>query len=149
METGLNDYRLTGSAIMMPQLCLMKAEAQLQAGRPGEALASLSEGLKICAEHNERVPEPELHRVKGEIQIAQGATSSGEASLRTAIEVARAQQARMLELRAALVLAGLLRDRGAAAEARTELQPVVDWFVEGHDTPELIEARALLDTLPA
>jgi adenylate cyclase len=149
MEAGLNDYRLTGSAIMMPQFCLMKAEAQLQAERPGEALASLSEGLKVCAEHNERVPEPELQRLKGEIQVAQGATSAGEASLRKAIEVARAQQARMLELRAALVLAGLLRDQGRAAEARAELQPLVDWFIEDHGTPELKEARALLDTLAA
>jgi class 3 adenylate cyclase len=149
MEAGLNEYRLTGSAIMMPQFCLMKAEAQLQAERPGEALASLSEGLKICAEHNERVPEPELQRLKGEIQIAQGATSAGEASLRKAIEVARAQQARMLELRAGLALAGLLRDQGRDAEARAELQPLLDWFIEEHDTPELVDARALLDTLAA
>jgi hypothetical protein len=134
---------------MMPQFCLMKAEAQRQAARPGEALASLSEGLKICVDHNERVPEPELQRLKGEIQIAQGASSAGEASLRRAIEVARAQQARMLELRAALVLAGLLGDQGRAAEARAELEPLVEWFIEAQGTPELTAARALLEALPA
>ncbi len=133
---------------MMPQFCLMRAEALVAAKRPGEALASLSEGLKICAQHNERVLESELQRLKGEIQIGQGAASAGEASLRRAIEIARAQQARTLELRAVLVLAGLLRDQGRAQEVDAELRTVYEWFTEGHGTSEVSEARALLDALP-
>ena len=148
MDAGLSDYRLTGSAIMMPQFCLMKAEALVAAERPGEALASLSEGLKVCAQHNERVLEAELQRLKGEIQIGQGAASAGEASLRRSLEIARAQQARTLELRAVLVLAGLLRDQGRAEEVHAELRTVYEWFTEGHGTPEVSEARALLDALP-
>ena len=149
LQAGLEAYRLTGSGIMLPQLWLMTAEALERADRPGEALAALATGLEIAEEQHEFAYEPELHRVKGEIQIAEGANSAGEASLRRSIGVARAQQARILELRAALVLARLLRDQGHAAEARAELQPVVDWFIEGHGTPELIDARALLATLPA
>jgi class 3 adenylate cyclase/predicted ATPase/ABC-type transport system involved in cytochrome c biogenesis ATPase subunit len=147
MNAGLESYRLTGSGLMMPQMCLMLAEAQWRAGRPGEALAALSRGLKLAGEKLEHVHEPELHRLKGEIQIALGANAAGEASLRLALELAQAQQAKMLELRAAIALAKLQRDTGRSAEARALLEPLRDWFLEGHDTPELIETRAILDAM--
>jgi tetratricopeptide (TPR) repeat protein len=149
LRAGMEAYRLTGSRIMLPQLWLMEAEALERADRPGEALAAIATGLKVADEQKEFAYEPELLRVKGEIQIAQGASSAGEASLRKSVEVARAQHAKLLELRAALALAGLLRDRGQPDEARAELQPVYDWFTEGADTSELREARSLLETLPA
>jgi predicted ATPase len=147
MKAGLESYRMTGADLMTPQFCLMTAEAQLRAGRPGEALAALSRGLRYVDESQEHVHEPELHRLRGEILVAQGATSSGEASLCRAIERAQAQQAKMLELRAALVLAKLRREQSRDAEAAALLQPLHAWFQEGRNTPELREASALLESL--
>lgn len=147
MKAGLEDYRLTGSGLMTTQFSLMMAEAQLRARRPGEALASISRGLKYVDECNERAFEPELHRLRGEILIAQGAGSAAEASLNRAIEHAQAQKARMLELRAALTLTRLKRDQGRGAEAAVRLQTLNEWFREGRDTPELLEAGALLGSL--
>ena len=147
MKAGLESYRLTGSDLMKTQFCLMMAEAQSRARRPGEALAALSRGLRYVEESQERAFEPELHRLRGEILIDQGATSAGEASLKRAIEAAQSQQARMLGLRAALPLAKFLRDQGRKAGVAPLLQPIVDSFEEGHETPELIEASAILQSL--
>ena len=147
MQAGLQSYGLTGSALMMPQWMLMLAEAQLRASRPGEALASLSRGIAHVEEFQEHVHEPELHRLRGEVLIAQGAGGAGEASLNRAIEIARAQQAKMLERRAAIALAKLRRGQGRVAEARALLQAMAEWFQEGLDGPELCETRAILQSL--
>lgn len=147
MKAGLESYRLTGSDLMSPQFCLMMAEAQLQAGRPGDALAALSRGLRHVEEFREHVHEPELHRLRGEILLAQGASAAGEVSLRRAIECAQAQQAKTLELRAKLSLAKLRRKHGQNDEAGALLQPLDAWFQEGRDVPELRETRALLESL--
>lgn len=147
MKAGLEGYRLTGSDLMTTQFCLMMAETQLRAGRPGEALAAVSRGLRYIETHQERAFEPELYRLRGEILIAQGGGAAGEASLRRAIEHAQAQQAKMLELRAAIALAKLRRDQGQQAAAIALLQPLDEWFQEGRNTSELMETRKLLDSL--
>jgi class 3 adenylate cyclase/predicted ATPase len=147
INAGVESYHLTGSNLMTPQFCLMLAEAQLRAGRPGEALGSLSRGLKYIDASQEHAHEPELHRLRGEILIAQGAGAAGETSLRRAIECAQGQHAKMLELRAALPLAEVLRKGGKNSEAAALLQPLDAWFQEGRDRPELVEARALLNSL--
>jgi predicted ATPase len=149
MKAGIESYRLTGAELMTPQFCVMMAECQLRAGRPGEALGSLSRGLRYVEESQEHVHEPELHRLRAEILIAQGAMSAGEASLCKAIECAQAQQARTLELRATLALAKLRRGQERGTEAMGLLQPLYAWFQEGHDTPDLREANALLESLGA
>jgi class 3 adenylate cyclase/predicted ATPase len=147
MNAGLEGYRMTGSNLMTPQFCLMMAEAQLRAGRPGEALAAISRGLKYASEWQEHVHEPELHRLRGEILLTQGASSAGEASLKRAIECAQGQKAKMLELRAALALAKLRHKQGRNDEAAALLQPLDAWFAERREVPELAETRALLDSL--
>ena len=147
MNAGLESYRMTGSNLMTPQFSLMIAEAQLRAGRPGEALAALSRGLRYAGESHEHVHEPELHRLRGEILLAQGAGGAGEASLRRAIECAQEQKAKMLELRAALLLAKLRQKQGRDSEAAAILQPLDGWFQEGLDLPERREARTLLHSL--
>ena len=75
------------------------------------------------------------------------AKDDAEAAYREAIAVARDQQARLLELRAATSLARLRGDQGKRAEARDLVAPIYGWFTEGFDTPDLTEARALLDEL--
>jgi predicted ATPase len=147
MKAGMESYRLTGSDLMKTQFCLMLADVQSRARRPGEALAALSRGIRYVEESQEHAHEPELHRRRGEILIAQGATSAGEVSLKRAIETARTQQARMLELRAALSLSKFLLDQGRKGDVAPLLQPIVESFTEGYQTPELDEASAVLQSV--
>jgi class 3 adenylate cyclase len=147
MKAGLEAFHRTGSGLMEPQWGMMMCEAQILARRPGEALAALSVGMRHVDEFHEHVNEPELHRLKGEILLGQGAAAAGEASLRRAIEIARAQKAKMLEIRAAVPLVKALAQKGRGAEALDLLAPLYGWFQEGFDTPELRAAAEALKTL--
>jgi tetratricopeptide (TPR) repeat protein len=149
MNAGLETYRLTGSGLMTLQFCLMRGEVLWNAGRPVEALAALAEGIAHAAECHEHVYEPELHRLMGEIHLAQGETEAGEACLYRAIEVARAQNAKMLELRVAITLARWLVASDQGHEVRDLLAPLESWFQDGRELiPALSDARQLLDALP-
>jgi predicted ATPase len=90
---------------------------------------------------------PEIHRIRGKLLLASSDKDTAEAAFREALSVARAQQAKSLELRAAMSLARLWRDQGRRAEAQDLLTPVYSWFSEGFDTLDLKEAKALLDEL--
>ncbi len=87
------------------------------------------------------------HRIKGELLQLSGRTSEAEASFRQAIEVARRQEAKSWELRATISLSRLLQKEGRSAEARQLLSEIYGWFTEGFDTPDLKEAKALLEEL--
>jgi predicted ATPase len=97
----------------------------------------------------ERWFEAELYRLRGEVlrRLCDDQPADAEASLLQSWEIARAQQAKAWELRAATSLARLWRDRGKRAEARELLAPIYGWFTEGFETPDLKEAKALLDEL--
>ncbi len=89
----------------------------------------------------------ELNRHKGQLLLRQGHTEAAEELYRKALSIAEEQEAKLWELRAAASLARLRRDQGRRAEARDLLAPVYGWFTEGFDTPDLKEAKALLDEL--
>jgi predicted ATPase len=93
--------------------------------------------------------EAELHRLRGEWLIARRSGEHAEAAacFDRSLAVARRQGAKMWELRTTVSLARLRRERGRHAEARDLLAPVYGWFTEGFDTPDLKEAKALLDEL--
>jgi predicted ATPase len=93
----------------------------------------------------------EIHRLCGELtaRLPDPDPAKAEDSFRTALAIAREQGTRGYELRAAVSLARLLRDHGRHAEAQDLLAPVYGWFTEGFDTPDLKEAKALLDQLGA
>ncbi len=96
----------------------------------------------------ERWPEAEIHRLKGELMLSmEGADAGAERCFRRSIEVARGQQARSPELRAATSLARLWAEQGERQKAYDLLAPVYDWFTEGFDTADLKDAEALLDEL--
>jgi predicted ATPase len=97
----------------------------------------------------ERWCEAEVHRVAGEIALTslQSDAAKAEAYFERALAVARAQNAKSWELRAAMSMARLWRDQGKRDEARELLAPVYGWFTEGFDTLDLKEAKALLDEL--
>ena len=95
--------------------------------------------------------EAELNRVAGEIALMspERHRSKAQAYFQRALTVARQQQAKSWELRAATSLARLRRDRGKVREARELLAPIYEWFTEGFDTRDLKEAKALLEELAA
>ena len=95
----------------------------------------------------ERWFEAELNRHKGHLLLRQGRTQAAEELYRKALSIAREQQAKLWELRAAVSLARLWRDQGRRSEAHDLLAPVYSWFTEGFDTLDLREAKALLDDL--
>ena len=95
----------------------------------------------------ERYWEVELHRLKGTLLLTRSAEPQAEACFRQALDVARRQHAKSLELRAAMSLARLWQRQGKGAEAHELLAPVYGWFTEWFDTPDLQEARALLEGL--
>jgi predicted ATPase len=95
--------------------------------------------------------EAEVYRIAGEIarESSEPDAAKAEAYFERALAVARQQQAKSWELRAAMSMARLWRDQGKRDEARELLAPVYGWFTEGFDTRDLKEAKALLDELAA
>jgi hypothetical protein len=126
-------------------------------GVPQGGLAALEEALTLVEKTGERYYEAELHRQRGELlllseaksQPAQGSREQheAEACFQHALDVARQQQAKSLELRAAMSLARLWQRQGKCAETYDLLAPVYNWFTEGFDTADLMDAKALLDEL--
>jgi class 3 adenylate cyclase/predicted ATPase len=127
---------------------IMGAEALGKVGDPEVGLRRLDEAQAFLEKAEQRLPEADCHRVRADLLLALGAPDEAiEASLRRAIDIARAQNGRTFELRAATRLARLWLVHGRGAEARALLEPVYDWFTEGIETDDLREARALLDAL--
>jgi predicted ATPase len=122
-------------------------EAQAKAGRPEEGLATLAEALDMVEETDERYWQSELYRMQAELLFMQDDEAEAEASFHKAIEIARRQQAKSWELRATIGLARLWQKQGKGEDARQMLARIYDWFTEGLDTPDLQEARMLLEEL--
>jgi predicted ATPase len=115
--------------------------------RVEEGLTLLDDALQIVARTGERWFAAELNRHKGQLLLRQGNSEATEELYRKALGIAAEQEAKLWELRAAASLARLRRDQGRPAEARYLLAPVYNWFTEGFDTPDLKDAKALLDSL--
>lgn len=110
------------------------------------ARGAVDGGLALAAQTHQHYMDAELHRLQGEIELAGGGPpADAEARFQRALDVARAQEAKWLELRAAIRLGRLWQDRGRTADLRDLLQPVYAWFTEGFDTPDLVDAKALLE----
>jgi predicted ATPase len=161
MQQGLAAYGATGAELCRPFWLAMLAEAYGQVGRAEEGLYALDEALAHVDKTGERFWEAEIHQLQGELLLIQG---TGKGSARTAtlelsimaeaetrfvraLDIARRQQAKTLELRAAMSLARLWQRQGKQAEAREVLASVYGWFTEGFDTADLQEAKALLEEL--
>ena len=123
------------------------SETQFKKGDYQDALLSLDEAEKVIKAGGERWAHPEVLRVKGEIARAQSLDADAETHFQSAIDVARAQAAKPLELRAVTSLARLRRDQGKPGEAHDLLAPIYNWFTEGFDTPDLRDAKKCLDDL--
>jgi predicted ATPase len=147
LRSGLNVYRATGAEVWMPEFVALLAAAYELAGQTEESLASLEDALQIVERTGERWFLAELYRHKGHLLLRQGHSEAAEALYHKALSVAKEQEAKLWELRAAVSLARLRRGQNRRAEARALLVPVYSWFTEGFETPDLKEAKAVLDTL--
>jgi tetratricopeptide (TPR) repeat protein len=124
------------------------AAAHTSIGQPEVALSLLDEAIRIAQETEEQFFAAELHRLRGAALLDVGNEGEGEMELELALTVARGQEARLWELRAAVSLAHFWRDQRKPAEARDLLAPIYGWFTEGFNTPDLKRARAILRLSP-
>jgi DNA-binding NtrC family response regulator/predicted ATPase/class 3 adenylate cyclase len=175
IRAGLAAWRATGAELVRPYFLALLAEAYRKAGQTEEGLNALAEALATVHDSGERWWEAELYRLKGELLRMQAARTGGsrtaptetpmlaetdigrpgrlpllieaETCLLHALEIAQRQQAKSLELRAALSLSRLWEQQGKGDVARQLLAETYGWFTEGFDTADLKEAKALLDDL--
>ena len=145
MRSGSTALRSTGAESLRPYHIDLLASAHEIAGQIEEATAQLDDALQIVEKTGERWFAAELNRHKGQLLLRQGRAEAAEELYRKAMSIAAEQGAKLWELRAAVSLAQLRRDQGCRAEARDLLVPVYGWFTEGFDTPDLKDAKALLD----
>lgn len=149
LTTALAAWRASGTEFMRPYFLAGLAEGHRAAGRLAEALACVAEALEHAERGPDRFYDAELHRLRGELTLerACGAQDGAEADFARAIAIAREQEAKSLELRAATSLARLWQRQGKRDAARALLAPIHAWFTEGFSTRDLVDARALLDEL--
>jgi predicted ATPase len=149
LRQGLDAYRATGAEAQRPHFLGMLAEVHRSLGQPEAGLTALSEALALVETTGERYYEAELQRLKGKLLLQQSIPDEAQAEtcLHQSLDIARRQQAKSLELRAAMTLARLWQQQGKCAEACELLTPVYTWFTEGFDTSDLQQAKALLEEL--
>ncbi len=166
LRQGLAAYQATGAEMWRPYFLALLAEGYGNGGQTDEGLTVLAEALAQVDKTGERFYEAELYRLKGQLTLqkfqgpgskfhvadrlepsVQRLEAEAEECFLKAIEIARRQQAKSLELRAATSLARLWQQQGKREEARQMLAEIYGWFTEGFDTVDLKEAKALLEEL--
>ena len=149
IRQGIAAVRATGAALFVPYLCTILADVAAHLDHPEDALHALAEAHTLVEQQAERWWEAEICRLRGVLLLRQPGTPQEEAEtwLQRALDVARRQEAKSLELRAAMSLARLWQQQGKRTEARTLLTPIYAWFTEGFDTADLHEAKTLLEEL--
>jgi predicted ATPase len=164
MRQGIATLRATGSATAQTNFLAFLAEAYRNVGQAAEGLSALAEALAFVHTTDEYAWEAELYRLKGELLLQSGdqrleagvltpdaglqtRDNEAEACLHQALEIARRQEAKSLELRAAMSLVRLWQQQGKWTEAYELLAPIYGWFTEGFDTADLQEAKVLLEAL--
>ena len=149
MWQGLSDRRASGVEVMVPHLLSLLAEAYGNLGQVERGLDALKEGVQVMERTGEHWWKADMHRLQGELLLLQATPDvvQVESYFQQALEVSRDQQAKSLELRASTSLAKLWQSQGRRAGAYDLLAPVYNWFTEGFDTADLIDAKTLLDEL--
>ena len=149
MHQGQAAKQATGQQLGTPGCLARLAEAYGAGGQTEDGLRLLAEALAHVDHTDERCGEAEVYRLKGELLRHQAVPDvpQAEACFQQALAVARRQQAKAYELRAALSLSRLWQRQGKRAEARELLASIYGWFTEGFDTADLQDAKALLDEL--
>jgi predicted ATPase len=149
MCQGLTAYQATGARLLVPYVQALIAEVYGRLRQEAVGLTVLAEACEMVVQTGGRFYEAELHRIKGELLQTQSSANHTEAEtcFHHALAIARHQQARSWELRAAMSLARLWQSQGKRTEAYALLAPIYGWFTEGFDTADLRDAKALLEAL--
>lgn len=149
ISQSLAAFQSAGAYIFRPYFLILLAEAYENNSQIEEGLKALDEALAMIDKGGERLYEAEVYRLKGELLMQTETNKEDEAEIRfkQALELARQQQAKSLELRAAVSLGRLWRAQGKHEETHQMLAEIYNWFSEGFDTVDLREAKALLETV--
>jgi predicted ATPase len=149
IASGIAAYRSLGSTMIVPFYLLYLAKFCADVGQLDDAWCRVDEALVMVETTKEKWCEAEVHRIAGEIALISPERNAAEAEahFNLALTIARTQQAKSWELRAAMSMARLWRDQGKRQQAYDLLAPVYGWFTEGFDTLDLEQARTLLDEL--
>jgi predicted ATPase len=151
LSAGLTARASTGATTWMPWFRAYLGKARAELAQFDEAWSDFGDAMTAIESSGERLWEAEVNRLAGEIALAspKQPPAKAEEYFERALAVARQQQAKSWELRAAMSLARLWRDQGKVQQARELLAPLYGWFTEGFDTRDLKEAKTLLDELAA
>jgi class 3 adenylate cyclase/predicted ATPase len=149
IRQGIAAFRATGATAWCHYWLALLVEASMAAGQIAQGLSAVTEALTLVRQNGECFHEAELHRLHGELLLQQPSPAIPQVltCFHHALEVARHQEAKLLELRAAMSLARLWQQQGKRTEAHELLAPVYGWFTEAFDTADLQEAKALLEAL--
>jgi predicted ATPase len=149
VRQGIAAWRATGAAQHVPYYCTLLADVCDHLDHTADGLRALAEAHTLVEQHDERYWEAEIHRLQGILLLRQPGTppAEAEACFQRALDVARHQEAKSLELRAAMSLSRLWQQQGKRDAAHDLLAPIYGWFTEGFDTADLQEAQALLEEL--
>jgi class 3 adenylate cyclase/predicted ATPase len=149
LEEGLSAWQTTGARLWLPIFFALKAQAQAKAGRCEAALQTIEQAIAISNETSERWAIAEVLRLKAGLLLATGRARRDEveALFVDSLEVARRQKAHSWELRTACDLARLWRREGRCEEAVKLLQASYDQFTEGFETPDLMDAKVMLEQM--
>jgi tetratricopeptide (TPR) repeat protein len=145
IRQGIADLLETGARVGIACWTAYLAEAQEREGTIVDALETIEQALR--ANPDELVSRPEILRLRGQLRLKQGQTEIAEADFRERIALAQTMSAKGWELRATMSLARLLASQDRRDEARATLADIYNWFTEGFDMRDLIDAKALLDQL--
>jgi predicted ATPase/class 3 adenylate cyclase len=151
LTAGIAAWRTTGATIFVPFYLAHLAIAHAESRNVEEAWRCIREAMTLVQSTKEKLWESEVNRAAGKLVLLspEPGVADAQAYFERALSVARAQRAKLFELRAATSLARLWRDQGKCTEARDLLAPIYGWFTEGFDTPDLKDAKALLEELAA
>ena len=146
---GLDNAKTIGSEQSRANQLSLLAEAQGQEGQPEKGLDTVEQALAHVEKSGERFGEADIHRVKGDLLLLSGVNEIRAVECyQQSLDISRQQSAKSWELRTAISLARLWQKQGKVTEARELLSGIYGWFTEGFDTPDLIDAKALLEELP-
>jgi predicted ATPase len=149
IREGMERRQAHGIGAVWPWFFALLADAYGKVGQLEEGVEALQEALQWVQRNDERLYEAEVYRIKGELLLKQHVpdTAAAEQCFKQALQVARQQQAKSWELRAAISLSRLWQQEGKRDDAQELLMPVYGWFTEGFDTADLQDARVLADSL--
>jgi class 3 adenylate cyclase/predicted ATPase len=147
ITSGIAVWRSTGSTAWMPLYLAYLARAHAELGQFEHAWRCIDEAMMAAETTKERWHEADVHRLAGEIALLSPKPDAAKAYFERALSVARAQQAKSWELRAAMSMARMWRDQGKHKQAHDLLAPVYGWFTEGFATLDLKRAKVFLDAL--